>query len=491
MPATGQTFSLSRNLLGDRAKANVEIKAPDAKALIQALLKGDATIPPGELTLGAISASVNGGSDVTFSDGTVTLTGHAGAAFGMGVYVDAADAIKAIAPVPELVEGLALTDPDATRYLVLRAAFDAAATARGTIALAPGAGASFGVEGSVKRLFAVVHRFHDTDKAVDVFNATFDSWTLPRHITEADALAPETWVMAEVDGSFALQLGTHVGYDFSWLRQIPGGALKGDIGLRVELGARATLGFEASGKYLVVVGREAAATDEANAHKLRVRLHKLSKKGWTFALDARAGVQSQLPDAFDRGSKPEALAAAMFGLNENQIIGAIGKAREFVNPKVSLQDRLAGLILHLGGKAVDEVAGLSPEELKAIYESGRLRLVSLVERLDHLLENSGHEITSLVLSLSKPDMAEVTDGLRDIADASDQPRLQQAIGKLVARVGFERTPIGRLIEAAAGSALAAISDAEQARKIRGIASDVLAVLEGDSLQQVLDFIDRR
>src|SRR4030095_8370642 len=103
--------------------------------------------------------------------------------------------------------------------------------------------------------------------------------------------------------------------------------------LRVQAGARAAFGFEASGQYLVVLGRESVDPT------LRLRLHKLAKKGWNFALDARVGIEAQLPAFFDRGHKPEDLVAAIFGLNENQIIEAIRETRAFVNPKVTLQDK--------------------------------------------------------------------------------------------------------------------------------------------------------
>src|SRR5262245_18883503 len=120
-----------------------------------------------------------------------------------------------------------------------------------------------------------------------------------------------------------MQLGVQAGYDFSWLREIPGGALKGDIGLRVQMGASAVFGFEAAGKYGVVLAREEA--DD----KLRLRLYKLTKKGWNCALDARVGIQAQLPAFFDRGHNPEDLVAATFGLNENQIIEALRETRAF------------------------------------------------------------------------------------------------------------------------------------------------------------------
>ena len=215
-----------------------------------------------------------------------------------------------------------------------------------------------------------------------------------------------TWLITEVDASIALQMGVQAGYDFSWLREIPGGALKGDIGLRVQMGASAVFGFEAAGKYAVVVARE------SDDQKLRVRLYKLAKKGWNFALDARVGIKAQLPAFFDRGHHPEDLVAAIFGLNENQIIDVLRETRAFVNSNVSLQDKLAGVLMKLGGKALDDVAGLSPEEIRNIYETGRQRLVALLERFDKVLATGGHELTSLILSLSNVEVSELKPILR-------------------------------------------------------------------------------
>src|SRR5262249_28386783 len=267
-------------------------------------------------------------------------------------------------------------------------AYDIGASAKGSVALGASASASFGVAGSSHGLFAVLHRFNDEELALQVFRDTFGSWALPCQVREANDLRPGTWLIAEGDGSLALQLGVQAGYDFSWMREIPGGALKGDIGLRVQLGASAAFGFEASGKYAVVLGRESA--DQT----LRLRLFKMAKKGWNFALDARVGIKAQLPPFFDRPHKAEDLVAAIFGLNENQIIDILHETRAFVNSNVSLQDKLAGVLMDLGGKAIEETTGLTQEQIKQIYEKGRQRVLEFIGRFDDLLKNGGHDLTS-------------------------------------------------------------------------------------------------
>ena len=482
MPAIGSKFALKRKFLADHADVSLEVASPGLPLLTKALQNPGLPIPPGAIVLGDIKATADGAVALGRSTAEVTLKGHAEAAFGLGVFIDGADAIKAVAPSPELAEGLTLEDPEATRYIAVRAAYDLGGTANGSIALAAGASGSFGVEGSTSRLFAVVHRFDDREPAVRVFADLFGSWALPRTVDAAEDLAPGTWLITEVDASIALQMGVQAGYDFSWLREIPGGALKGDIGLRVQMGASAVFGYEAAGKYAVVLGRE------SDDQQLRVRLYKLAKKGWNFALDARVGIKAQLPAFFDRGHHPEDLVAAIFGLNENQIIEVLRDTREFVNSNVSLQDKLAGVLMTLGGKALDDVAGLSPEEIRNTYETGRQRLVALLKRFDKTLATGGHELTSLILSLSNVEIGELKPILQDIVNASGEARVQQLVRDLVARAGFERTPIARLLEAAVGPALGIVNNTELARKARAAAGVVLDLLEGNTLQELLDFI---
>ena len=65
-----------------------------------ALRTSTAPIPPGELILGNIKASAGGSGKIAVGPpgGKVSFSGHADAAFSVGVYVDGADAIKAVGP---------------------------------------------------------------------------------------------------------------------------------------------------------------------------------------------------------------------------------------------------------------------------------------------------------------------------------------------------------------------------------------------------------
>ena len=288
------TFELNKKFLKDHVGTSINVSALEATGIAIALQDPAQPIPPGEFELGKVTAKASGDGSIAFGGGdagAVTFAGAAGASFGMGIYLNAANAVIAIASGEKLAEGLNLTGAANTRYLVLQAAYDVGATAKGSIALGTGASANFGITGRSNGLFAVLHRFDDTEPAAAVFQDTFSSWGLHRQIDHQDDLKPGTWIIAEVDGSIAATLGVKAGYDFSWIREIKDGALQGDIGLRVQLGASAALGFETSGKYAVVLGREGPLP------LFRLRLYKMAKKGWNFGLNAQIGFDVELPPA--------------------------------------------------------------------------------------------------------------------------------------------------------------------------------------------------
>ena len=350
------TFELNKKFLKDHVGVSLNISALQATGLAHALQDPAQPIPPGEFVLGKVVAEASGDGTIVFGGGeagSVTFTGTAGTSLGMGIYDNAANALNAIASDEKLAEGLNLTDAAHNRYLVLQAAYDVSATAKGSVALGTGASANFGVTGKSNGLFAVLHRFDETEPAAAVFENTLSSWGLPRQIDHQDDLKPGTWIIAEVDGSIGAALGVQAGYDFSWIREIKDGALQGDIGLRVQLGASAALGFEVSGKYVLVLGREEAQP------LFRLRLYKLAKKGWNFGLNAQIGFDVELPSAL-KTDQPEELVAAIFGLNNNQLIEDLKQVRSFIDSNVSLNDKLAGVVMNLGGKAIEEVTALIP-----------------------------------------------------------------------------------------------------------------------------------
>jgi len=477
---------LNRKVLADQADVSLELVSPGSPQWTNALISHTDILPRGEIVLGNITALARDGGKVQFGDesgrGKVEFSGGADSAFGIGVYVDAADAIKAIAPSPELVEGLKLADRDATRYVLLRAEYDLKGSARGAVALGAGAVATFGGTSEGRGLFAVLHRFHDSEKAQQVFEDTFRSWSLPFQVTEANDLAPGTWLVAEVSGSIAFIAGLHAGYDFSWIREIPGGALRGDIGLRVQLGANATVGFEASGNFALVLGRE------TDAQSVRLRLFKMAKNGWNFALEARAGFESKLPPFFDPKKKAEDLVSAIFGLNENQIFEVFKETRAFVNSTTSLQDKLAGVIMDLGGNGIENPTGLSQEAIGKIYEEGRQKLIAYVQTFETLVENGGHELTSMLLSLDHFEINGLQVILKTIAETDGEAHLRDVFTGVLSEAGFERTPIGRFLEAGIGPLIGVLNNIELAQKAKGLASCALTLMEGATLQQLLDFV---
>src|SRR6187401_2013508 len=104
-----KSFGLKKKFLKDQLDTAISVSAPDVRALMDSLLHKDAPVPPGQITLGKIKASVKGDGNLTFGDdraGTVKFSGAADASFSMGIYPDAQAAIKAIAPSSELSEGL-------------------------------------------------------------------------------------------------------------------------------------------------------------------------------------------------------------------------------------------------------------------------------------------------------------------------------------------------------------------------------------------------
>src|SRR5262249_42108322 len=167
---------------------------------------------------------------------------------------------------------------------------------------------------------------------------TIKSWMLPRQVDSVTNLEPGTWIVAEVDGEFGAKIGAQFGYDYSWMRNVNLQGLSGDVGLRIAASAAINVGFDISGKYLIVVARE--SLDNAN-QVARVRLFKMSKKGWNFALNASVGVTGStgkfLPGELDD------FIAGIFGVHGSQIVKDLQKFRAWTDTNTPLEEKFVGL----------------------------------------------------------------------------------------------------------------------------------------------------
>src|ERR1051325_10336996 len=277
-------FEKNKEFLSGDAAAGLKITAIKEPKVAAALASND-KFPVGDVRLGDISVSGEGGKSVKFAGdrGSVEFKASAEAHAGMGVYFDPDKLLEELDLDDNIAPGMSLGSDSDFLYLVLNWGYDLAASAKGSVALgANPLTIEFGAEGKRTGSYAVVRRFARDKGAFDAVEETANSWMLPTQVSSLAKFDPGTWLIAEVDGSLALSLGAKFGYDYNWIREAQLGGLTGDIGLRIQLGVSVALGFEASGKYALVVGRE--SQDPAD-RRLRVRLFKQRKRGWSFAFN--------------------------------------------------------------------------------------------------------------------------------------------------------------------------------------------------------------
>ena len=106
--------------------------------------------------------------------------------------------------------------------------------------------------------------------------------------------------------------------------------------------------------------------------------------------------------------------------------------REFVNSSVSLQEKLAGLLVDLGGKQFKS----ANIDLKKLYEAGRAQVQKLLGQLDQLEKSGGHELTSLLLSLTGVEVKELQSALEIVAGAAGPSEVQKLLRGLLSKAGF-------------------------------------------------------
>lgn len=474
--ASTLTFSKNKELLGAGSAVGVLAEAPKDPLLALALAQNK-PFPAGTTELGKLQLSGKAGKDVIFGKGKgkVSFSGKGGAFSSLGVYSDGAQLLGSLDLAPELGAGVNLPSDAAHHYVALRWGYNAQASAKGSVALGAGLAPTF--EGSAQReaAFAVIRQLPVTTGARTSIQKTVNSWMLPKQARSIDQLEPGTWIVAEVDGSIGLKLGAQYGYDFNWVRQAKLGGLSGDIGLRIQAGVSVALGFSASGSYAVVLSRDAL---ESSSRKIRVRLYKLSKKGWNFALNAGAKVQgdtgSFLPGSFDQ------FVAAVFGLDPAQLMADLETLKTWTDPNQDLGDLLAGAGVDRARKLLADVTGLDPE---TEFNKARTQVLSVLTRWDNLDHTVATRLWSLV------PQAGALDRVRSIAQqiaGADQKALGALLDSKLADVDFFRTPEGQWLEAAAGDRLlTTLTSSPAFKRLQGTAKKTLALLDGSKVEQTL------
>jgi hypothetical protein len=459
--------------LGAGAAATLELSGTTSLDVVTAVTgrKPLPTRPEGVLELGSIGLTASTGEGLRFAAGAtkVEVSFSAGVSAGLGIY-DAPD--KALAALDlEETPGLeiAIDDPAATRFALLRAGYSASGGAKGTHPIGVIGSFSFGGSAQAAGVTAVLQAFGDATPADAVLRNVVAAWKLPRHVTAAGSLPPRTWIVAEAEGSVTATLGAQVGYDFSFVREVKAAGLSGDIGLKIDAAAKATIGFEVSGRYLVVVGRE------SDAEALRVRMFKLARRGVEFGLNLKVGVRGV--DSLTPG-KVDDFVKAVFGVHGAQVVGALARLDEWTDPNTSVGELVAGLANEKALELIESATGIDPAQA---FEAARAEVTGAIRLWQQLPDRVSSELLGILDGLDAGGARAFRSAL-DVLAGNDAARQKAALAELFETAGFDRTPVGRLLLALADRGLLNLVDRlPDVRRVAGIVSDIL---DGDVLRRL-------
>lgn len=469
--------------LGD---ADINLEAPASPQSIGLALLNNQPFPDdafvdGAITLGKIKASAS--KEIELSG--IKFSANASGLAGFGVYRSnrkLLGELKREGLDEPLIQRLEFPHEETRNLFALRWGYGVGGSMSGKVAFTPGV--SFGIDGQREGLYAVIRSFERNTNALDSVKATINSWRMPRQVNSLDEIKPGTWLISEADGSLKLSVGVEYGYKFDWIREsLKIGGLSGDFGLKIEMGVKAALGFEASGRYALVLARE------DDSPKLRLQIFRLKKQGWSFAFDASLISQIEqdlIPDNFDDFVK------SVFNVQGLQVLHDIGRQFDkWTNPANNLRDLLGETLVNQAKELARAVTGFDPDTQIDLVIGKLLRLIELWRELPH-------EVASLIYGLVKQavpldDLRSFLEQVRDLADPTltQWRELATTISDKLRQVNFHNLPIGKWLSAVAKENIMALLDKIEAgnleiiKRIHQLANRTLALLDPAETEQTL------
>jgi len=359
-------------------------------------------------------------------------------------------------------------------YVMFEAGADLSGTINGSLALGATGSVTFGADGALSRMFAVIYEVPAATNWDEALTGVFQRWLLPSQISAGTVPPAGTWIVSEVEGSLKGTLAATWGYDFNWTRQLKALNWKGDIGLRLQLGLQAQVQMSVSGKYIVVVGRP------QNSSTIRMQLYKSPKLGWGFALNAGVTATGTTPSQ----QQINDLIDAVVGTNGAQVLHDLDR---WTAPD-------ADLTALFQGATVDYVN----QFLKSVTNTtGKDGLVILRKYLD-TWNNLPHAIATKVTSFvdREIDLAPLRQFLSDVQGVNSLQDMANLIVKYVGDPSLNTaSPWLEWVEAAVGGPIAQAATDPYLSVVKDYATKTLAVLDGSQLQNVLvglqDYIAKR
>ncbi len=485
LPSKGLTFRKKASFLEGKVAVDIEV-GTGADLEVLAALRDNGRLPltKDPMRLGSLKLSVASGEEsLRFQAGGGSVEFAAGAAFrkGLGIYTDPA----------QMIADLGVDNPDLTqidfpvvgaeRLFVLYWGYDLEGSANGSVALGPSAAAHFGVDAARGGAFAVIRAYKTNPNAGTAVRSVIDSWRLPKQVASVADLEPGTWILSEVDGSIKGSLGVDFGFSQNWVRRLEVGGLAGDVGLKIQAAASAAFGFEASGRYAVIVGRESLDPGDKT---IRVRVHKLAKKGWNFALDANLGVTPGTGDFLPREQLDDFIAG-IFGVHGAQIAESLKEVRRWTDPTKPLSTLAGEFLVDFARERLGAVAGVNLEEK---YREAHGRITDFLDQWDEL----GSRATSAIWAAVRLDPEAVTEFSERIRRLSEPAAIKGELANLLTRVDLFSTPAGKWLQSILSErALSALENQETLEKIQEAAERTLALLEGRVLDHLLEYVEKK
>ena len=469
-PSLKKTFSLDPAILGPESALALELGGATAADVLLAVAANQPfpTRPNGVIDLTHISLTASGGMPVAFQGEGVSVgfSFSAGVTAGAGIFDHAHDAIAALIPGETPGLDLAPVDEANSRFVLLQAGYQARGSISGSHPIGVLGSFTFGASVAASGISGVLHRFPSNAGADTVLKETVRSWKLPSHVDSPAKLAPATWIVTEANGSLAVTLAANLGYNFNFVRQAKAFGLSGDIGLKIDAAAMATFGFDVSGRFLVVVGRE---SDNAEDQKIRLRLFKLSSNGMQFGLNLNinvTGVETIAPNKVDD------FVEAVFGIHGAQIVSVLGQVEKWTDPDKSVGEMVAGLT---NEKALELFKNTTGEDPATAFAAARDKLVGAIHQYQSLPSRVSSELLGILNGLDAPATAALRNSLTLLGSGDTQAQ-QQALTTLLSANDFTSSPAGRLLIAFADQGLLRLLD--RLPEVRTVANTALSILDG-------------
>jgi hypothetical protein len=476
------SFELDKSITLGNTSLTLEVTASSDHDVFDAILH-DQPFPErsdGKIPLADVNLKEQAGKSLSLgsSGATVTFSAAAGFQTGLGVFNSVADAIDSIQlqDAPEL--DLKVSGDATDKFLVMMWGYNLQGSVSGSHPIGALGSVTFGAEGARDAKYAVIHRFPKATGAFRAIDDTVKSWRLPRQIAKATDLKPGTWLMADVDGSLAINLAAQLGYDFNLVHEAQLLGMTRQLGAKIDAGLKVTFGLEVSGQYFLVVGRECLQETDRDAGIVHLQLFKQAKRGLTFGLNFSLGVtgQNDVPSA-------DELVKAVFGIQGAQVVRDLHLLRDWTAPNKDLGQSVVRLLNDDGLKLLTKATGI---DAKAEFEKARQLVLSEFAKWDALPERVAATTWKLLGKVTgNVDFQTFLAGLADPNPDTRAKTLADALQNAV----FGDDPKEQWLSSLGEHGLLALSS--ELDKVQPVAAKTLDILNGKIIKNIQDFINQK